>query len=774
MRRPVRSACLAACLALACLSARAAGPASAHLGLAIRDVPGVGCVVTGVGPGPLGGTGLAGPLLRRPDLLVSVDGMPASRATLRAALGAKAPDDPIRLEVRRALPLDRPNWVVPTAAGQVAYAEASETIEVRLADATLWNGSVRSETDAAPLADELPPGLFAAEAAATVAALDRDAELASSVAAVRAGGRLQSDPGTLPAVRAALDWPLSLPEIALELTAVDAPAERPFELARRTLARALGLPDEPAEGHGSLPVPTPSHGIFALDFLVNGPRPAIEEAVAAAGIDLALVLAGCDAIDAPFGGDFLREPGVAARMRAMRIGATLDLAPFVAALGQFDVDFALGFDPMAAEPIEVPEELVGAVDGPILAAERIPDLGWAVVGSVAANRYDLARIAAVLDLGGDDEYRLSEPVFGMRGIVDLGGNDRYLGHPRQGIGCGLGGAFLVDDRGSGRDRHEGSFGVAGCGVFGVGAVIDRGGDDLYEGRSWSQGAGAWGGGILVDLGGSDRYDAAWLSQAIGGPRGAGVLLDRNGNDLYRIDGPIPSAYDTPATFLSLGQGCGLGLRNHAFGGVGILRDDGGDDRYEAGEFAQGIGYYHGLGVLHDRGGHDRYAGDRYGQGAAAHQAAGILIDDAGDDTYLGRTAASQGAAWDQSIAWLVDRAGDDSFQADGLAQGAAAQQAIAVLLDLGGRDRRIARGGSTRGASGEDGYHFTEPPPVGGAYSFSLHLDLGGDPDTYSDGRADGRSMTTGAPGRSPELATFHGIFRDDGPVAPAPATPRP
>jgi hypothetical protein len=116
------------------------------------------------------------------------------------------------------------------------------------------------------------------------------------------------------------------------------------------------------------------------------------------------------------------------------------------------------------------------------------------------------------------------------------------------------------------------------------------------------------------------------------------------------------------------------------------------------------------------------------------------------------------------VAWLVDRGGSDSFQADGLAMGAAANQSIAILLDLGGRDRRIGHGASLLGESGGNDYHFLEPPPTGGAYSFSLHLDLGGDPDAYPPGRGDGTRQATGRPAERPEKSNFHGIFHDDGP----------
>jgi hypothetical protein len=749
-------------VSLVALSIALVAPDSgAYLGLSVRDVPELGCVIVGVGPGPLGGWGIRGERLGRPDLLVAIDGKPASREALRQAVAEGSPGEPVRLTVRPAMKAD---WRIPSRPGEVEHAAEAIELEVELAEGERWRGSVENVRDDSPSRPPPPPGLFAERGDATVRGLDRGKELAASVAAVRAGARSQRDAAGLPAVALALDHPTALPEVALAATEpLAGDATHPFAIARAALGRNLGLELPPHEAHGSLPVPTPSHGLFALDFLVNGPRPAVEEALGPRLGDATLVADACASLGRMMGGEVFRGDRVAERLAAIRSGAALDLAPLVAALGQFDVEFAIGFDPATAEPEPLPEALAGAVDGTILAAGEISGLGWAVVGGPGDNRYDLAKVAAVLETGGNDEYRLSAVTLGPRGVVDLGGNDRYLGHPEQGIGCGLAGFFVVDDRG-GDDRHEGRFGVAGCGVLGVGAVVDRGGNDVYLGETWSQGAGAWGGGILLDLGGDDRFDATTYAQGIGGPRGVGILADLAGRDLYRMDGPAPSIYGVPATFLSFGQGCGIGLRNAAFGGVGLLVDAAGDDRYEAGEFAQGVGYYHGLGGLHDRGGHDRYAADRYSQGSAAHQAAGILLDDAGDDSYVARTAANQAGAWDQSVAWLVDRAGSDSYQADGLAQGAAANQSIAILLDLGGRDRRIGHGASILGESGANDYHFLEPPPTGGAHSFSLHLDLGGDPDAYPPSRRDGASRTTGTAAERPERSTFHGVFHDDGP----------
>jgi hypothetical protein len=211
-------------------------------------------------------------------------------------------------------------------------------------------------------------------------------------------------------------------------------------------------------------------------------------------------------------------------------------------------------------------------------------------------------------------------------------------------------------------------------------------------------------------------------------------------------------------YQSFSQGVGFGFRQYAAGGIGLISDLGGDDRYEAGEFAQGGAYYYGLGILHDAAGRDLYYGNRYGQGFGVHQALGVLADDAGDDTYWSMTAASQGSAWDIGAGLLIDRGGDDSYQCDGLGQGGASMQGIAMLVDLGGDDRYVAGGGATQGESGGNAYHFHET----GALSLSLLLDLGGGADLYSRGRGNGATSLNGAANETnPAQSTLYGLSID-------------
>jgi hypothetical protein len=264
----------------------------------------------------------------------------------------------------------------------------------------------------------------------------------------------------------------------------------------------------------------------------------------------------------------------------------------------------------------------------------------------------------------------------------------------------------------------------------------------------------------MDLGtGGDTYTGDFLCEGVGGPRGLGALVDEGGSDLYRANGPTPSAYGTPAVYQSFSQGVGFGFRQYAAGGVGMLCDLAGDDRYEAGEFAQGGAYYWSLGVLWDAKGRDLYYGNRYGQGFGVHQAIGALVDDAGDDDYWSMTAASQGAGWDIGCGLLLDGAGNDHYRCDGLGQGAAAQQAIGLHVDLGGADAREATGDAVQGAAGTNEYHFAQT----GAFSLGALIDLGGAEDRCSaPGRANGVTLAPGAADASRAATSkLSGLFVD-------------
>lgn len=417
------------------------------------------------------------------------------------------------------------------------------------------------------------------------------------------------------------------------------------------------------------------------------------------------------------------------------------------------------------DAIALPEALANAVSGSILGAVEVNG-SWVIYGGPGPNTYDMTTLGIVIDPGGDDVYRYpvdpgARP--DVQFVVDMAGNDRHEGTDGDAAAAAsamFGICVIVDHVGN--DSYIGGNRSAGVGVMGVGLLIDHAGADVYKGASWSCGSAFYGLGAILDLanggGDNDLYEAHLMSQGVGGPRGFGLILDRNGRDLYRANGPVGSAYGTPAVFRAFSQGVGFGIRGYDSGGIGVIEDLAGDDRYESGEFGQGGAYYWALGILHDRDGNDLYYGNRYGQAFAAHQAAGMLVDDAGDDTYWSMTAASQAGTWDMSLGLLLDRSGNDTYQADGLAQGSAAQQAIAWLVDLDGMDRYIGRGAALQGQSSDNRYHYDAT----GCFSFSMLLDAGGKDDLYSSARANNAVVVTGSFRESdPAGSNLHGLFVD-------------
>jgi hypothetical protein len=305
-------------------------------------------------------------------------------------------------------------------------------------------------------------------------------------------------------------------------------------------------------------------------------------------------------------------------------------------------------------------------------------IGTVAIGTRGNDRHG-AQAALIIDPGGDDAYERAPARNGaVSVIIDLGGNDEYRGDD-----VALRALSAIVDL-AGDDRYSAPGSGLGAAIAGASLVIDFSGNDLYEAKFFAQGAGALGIGALVDLGGDDRYRVEAWGQGFGIAGGTGLLWDRGGADRYAAGG-VPDPFGRGAG-LSGAQGVGLGARDRLGGGFGILRDDAGDDVYEAQMFAQGSGYYYGLGMLWDRGGADRYRAFRYAQGNGTHQALGVLRDEAGDDHYSANGYA-QGMGLDVAVGVLVDAAGGDTYRAGGVSQGAATANGFGLLADAGGGDR---------------------------------------------------------------------------------------
>jgi len=228
---------------------------------------------------------------------------------------------------------------------------------------------------------------------------------------------------------------------------------------------------------------------------------------------------------------------------------------------------------------------------------------------------------------------------------------------------------------AGQDVHASGSHAAGSALFGVATWLDGGGDDVYESMADAQGFGLFGAALLRDVGrSSDVYDAERRAQGAAGPAGLGVLHDDGGDDRYL------SSSDA--------QGAAWGSRPFLAGGLGALVDDGGDDLYRAADTSQAAARWHALAILRDGGGDDSYVGGDDSIARAERQATAVLLDASGDDRYTGDhdALASSGS---RAIAWLVDAAGRDHYAAHwGL--GEAGDDGVAVLVDA---DRRSSWSG---------------------------------------------------------------------------------
>jgi len=483
-------------------------------------------------------------------------------------------------------------------------------------------------------------------------------------------------------------------------------------------------------------------------------------------------------------------------IRARRASTLIDYASLFAAASAV-ARWAPSSEPPApntVSPSAVPKALEGAVKGDVLAVEQI-DGRWYVYGGHGLNEYDMSRIDVVIDPAGDDIYHYPNPKRPkVQFVIDWAGHDLYRGeNGTPGPGSALLGVNVVLDH-QGNDRYEGGERSCGVGVMGIGLIVDHSGNDKYRGTKWSLGAGYYGFGGIVDLQtaggprGEDAYVAEYFSQGIGGPRGFGLLLDEKGDDQYRANGPVP--YFVTGRFEAFSQGVGIGdwrpyTGPYDTGGIGVICDLAGNDRYEVGVYGQGFSMFVGLGILYDRAGDDLYSGDRFSQASPVHWGIGILADDAGDDTYWGIGDTNQAAGSDHALSLLIDRAGNDSYQAvSGWAQGLSGNHGISWLIDLSGQDRYVtvqrkpvwvnpdapqeakekaqilSRVVVGQGQSEPGARAYEECK----CYSWSMLLDAGGTPDFYSGvpGHSDGIVKSTGSVHSThPERNTLSGLFID-------------
>jgi hypothetical protein len=253
--------------------------------------------------------------------------------------------------------------------------------------------------------------------------------------------------------------------------------------------------------------------------------------------------------------------------------------------------------------------------------------------------------------------------------------------------------------------------------------------------------------LLIDAGdGNDEHRAFTYAQGFGFVQGAGLLVDSGGNDVYACDHGDPAQggvalYFSPqlpqAGNTSMCQGAGFGRRGdtagtYLSGGIGVLRDQRGDDRYEASVFAQGTGYWQSIGILSDGDGNDQFDAYWYVQGGAAHYAMGILANGGmGRDIFNGTRAPINvhlGAGHDFSAGVYIGERGDSEYHLGQLSAGASFCNGVGLFVDNAGDDRYFASSdyGSGSGSVGDECLADRSE-----AISIGVMIDAGGN-DTYT------------------------------------------
>jgi len=323
------------------------------------------------------------------------------------------------------------------------------------------------------------------------------------------------------------------------------------------------------------------------------------------------------------------------------------------------------------------------------------------LGQVASNRSSKNPVSIVIDVAGDDRYDVPEDE-NLRRQNDDPNAPSLSKHYTQGS-AQYGIAMLFDLAGD--DVYRSYRASQGYAHFGVGVLYDGEGNDEYIAEAASQGAAQFGIALAIDAGeGNDHRSSYTMSQGFAYVSAVGILHDEGGDDEYhcdigdaKLDGtaryPSPQLKDASNT--SLCQGSALGLRNQnpeiaMSGGIGILRDQGGNDSYRASVYAQGSGYWQGTGMLLDGNGYDTYDALYYAQGVGVHFAAGIHLDQGKQDDSYGleftNLGLSLGAGHDFGIGVQFNEGGNDHYKIEKYSAGGTSCNGRGLFVDLGGQD----------------------------------------------------------------------------------------
>jgi hypothetical protein len=381
--------------------------------------------------------------------------------------------------------------------------------------------------------------------------------------------------------------------------------------------------------------------------------------------------------------------------------------------------------------------------------------GVMIIGTVVADTYDISEIKALaksplcllIEPAGNDIYEMNLNT-GRDNytylLIDYSGNDVYRSSTPAGMFCSVAGHGISYDI-KGDDAYLNDD-FAFSSLLGLNLHVDYAGADVYKSGLFAQGAAMQGFAMLVDYEGNDTYTATTMAQGMGSVRGVGAILDYSGADVYQLGGKYFHAPLMPEDYRSMGQGMGFGMRPGFAGGLGLLYDKKGNDKYLGGIYAQGVGYWYATGVLIDEAGNDVYNAIYYPQGSGIHLASGFLYDGGGNDAYYSRHGPGEGAGHDWGLGVLIDNAGNDAYSIQG-GNGLGLSNSVGIFVDKQGDDRyeRNETGNYGNGAFARS------------TGSIGLFLDMGGKdvyPDSLKTNNSTWQKGTYGI-GRDIELNTF-------------------
>lgn len=360
----------------------------------------------------------------------------------------------------------------------------------------------------------------------------------------------------------------------------------------------------------------------------------------------------------------------------MGLAQRLSLDRLARAAGELDALLSRFLEALAAQ----------GPDGAHAIAEGLRKQGIPVVIGTAGDDTHHVSEGLVFDPGGDDRYEFPERVRpgSWLMVVDVAGRDTYVARDSAwGAGAFLSAQLIADLAGD--DSYEGGDFAFGAALLGYARVYDAAGNDRYRGRAGSLGFAFHGLGILQDRAGDDEYSSSYLSQGASSSFGFGLLLDEAGDDVYVSRPEFLDDLRYRDRFLSLSQGFSTGFAPRYGGGLAVLWDRAGHDRYTVDIFGQGGGYWFGWGLLMDDAGNDTLKAFQYAQGAGVHFAAGMLLDGDGDDARTSK-GVSQGCGHDGGFGLFVDAAGNDVNRAVDMSAGAGSANGLGVMVDFNGDD----------------------------------------------------------------------------------------